>query len=83
MPAIERYTGVLYDALDIGSLRGSAATRARTRLAVGSALFGLVRADDPVPAYRLSASSKLPAQPGLANTLASAAGAGARRPLHP
>ncbi|ORB36287.1 hypothetical protein BST41_25695 [Mycolicibacterium porcinum] len=66
MPAIERYTGVLYDALDIGSLRGAAATRARARLAVGSALFGLLRADDPVPAYRLSASSKLPGQPGLA-----------------
>lgn len=66
MPAIERYTGVLYDALDVGSLRGAAATRARARLAVGSALFGLLRADDPVPAYRLSASSKLPGQPGLA-----------------
>ncbi|MFV8247130.1 peroxide stress protein YaaA [Mycolicibacterium peregrinum] len=66
MPAIERYTGVLYDALDVGSLRGAAVTRARHRLAVGSALFGLLRADDPVPAYRLSASSKLPGQPGLA-----------------
>ncbi|MFV8164258.1 peroxide stress protein YaaA [Mycobacterium sp. 134] len=66
MPAIERYTGVLYDALDIGSLRGTAASRARSRLAVGSALFGLLRADDQVPAYRLSASSKLPGQPGLA-----------------
>ncbi|MGV0783060.1 peroxide stress protein YaaA [Mycolicibacterium peregrinum] len=66
MPAIERYTGVLYDALDVGSLRGAAVARARQRLAVGSALFGLLRADDPVPAYRLSASSKLPGQPGLA-----------------
>ncbi|MBE1548483.1 hypothetical protein GGC64_002507 [Mycobacterium sp. OAS707] len=66
MPAISRYTGVLYDALDIGSLRGAAAARARTRLAVGSALFGLLRADDPVPAYRLSATSKLPGQPTLA-----------------
>ena len=66
MPAIERYTGVLYDALDIGSLRGTAAARARSRLAVGSALFGILRADDQVPAYRLSASSKLPGQPGLA-----------------
>lgn len=60
LPAIERYTGVLYDALDIASLRGAAAARARERLAVGSALFGLVRADDPIPAYRLSATSKLP-----------------------
>lgn len=66
MQAIERYTGVLYDALDVGSLRGAAVTRARHRLVVGSALFGLLRADDPVPAYRLSASSKLPGQPGLA-----------------
>lgn len=66
MPAIERYTGVLYDALDVSSLRGAAAARARTRLAVGSALFGLIRADDPIPAYRLSASAKLPGQPGLA-----------------
>lgn len=60
MPAIERYTGVLYDALDIGSLTGAQAQRARARLAVGSALFGLLRAADPIPAYRLSAGSRLP-----------------------
>jgi cytoplasmic iron level regulating protein YaaA (DUF328/UPF0246 family) len=66
LPAITRYTGVLYDALDIGSLSGAAAGRAHTRLAVGSALFGLLRADDPIPAYRLSATSKLPGQAGLA-----------------
>ncbi|WP_395311586.1 peroxide stress protein YaaA [Mycobacterium sp. AMU20-3851] len=66
LPAIDRYTGVLYDALDIDSLRGAAAARARARLAVGSALFGLLRADDPVPAYRLSAGSKLPGRPTLA-----------------
>lgn len=65
-PAITRYTGVLYDALDVGSLHGAPAARAAARLAVGSALFGLLRADDPVPAYRLSASSKLPGRPGLA-----------------
>lgn len=65
MPALHRYTGVLYDALDITSLRGAAATRASERLAVGSALFGLLRAEDPVPAYRLSASSKLPGKPSL------------------
>jgi uncharacterized protein len=67
LPGIDRYTGVLYDALDVGSLRGAAAARARGRLAVGSALFGLLRADDRVPAYRLSASSKLPGQPTLAS----------------
>ncbi len=67
LPAIHRYTGVLYDALDIESLRGKALSRAHARLAVGSALFGLVRADDPIPAYRLSAASKLPGQPTLAS----------------
>jgi cytoplasmic iron level regulating protein YaaA (DUF328/UPF0246 family) len=67
MPAIERYTGVLYDALDIGSLRGAAASRARSRLVIGSALFGLVRADDLIPAYRLSAGSKLPGRATLAS----------------
>ncbi|MBS9532754.1 peroxide stress protein YaaA [Mycobacterium sp. M1] len=65
LPAIQLYTGVLYDALDVGSLAGAEAGRAAARLAVGSALFGLLRAGDPVPAYRLSAGSKLPGQPGL------------------
>jgi cytoplasmic iron level regulating protein YaaA (DUF328/UPF0246 family) len=66
LPALHRYTGVLYDALDAGSLRGAAAGRARERLVVGSALFGLLRAADPVPAYRLSAGSALPGRPTLA-----------------
>ncbi|TDO12188.1 hypothetical protein EV580_3914 [Mycobacterium sp. BK086] len=66
LPAINRYTGVLYDALDVESLKGSAAARAGARLAVGSALFGLLRADDRIPAYRLSASSKLPGSATLA-----------------
>ena len=66
LPAITRYTGVLYDALDVESLRGAAAARARARLAVGSALFGVLRADDLIPAYRLSASSKLPGSATLA-----------------
>jgi len=65
MPALRRYTGVLYDALDVESLRGAAAARATARLAVGSALFGLLRADDLVPAYRLSAGSKLPGRQTL------------------
>lgn len=66
MPALHRYTGVLYDALDAGSLRGAAAARARGRLVVGSALFGLLHADDLVPAYRLSAGSALPSGGTLA-----------------
>jgi cytoplasmic iron level regulating protein YaaA (DUF328/UPF0246 family) len=65
MPAIERYTGVLYDALDVRSLTRAQRRRAAERLAVGSALFGLVRAEDAVPAYRLSAGSSLPGLPTL------------------
>jgi cytoplasmic iron level regulating protein YaaA (DUF328/UPF0246 family) len=59
-PAIDRYTGVLYDALDIRSLSKARREHACTRLAIGSALFGAVRAADPIPAYRLSAGAMLP-----------------------
>ncbi|VFA82471.1 Protein of uncharacterised function (DUF328) [Gordonia paraffinivorans] len=64
-PAIERYTGVLYDALDHASLTRAGKTKAAERLAIGSALFGVMRAADPIPAYRLSGGSKLPGMPTL------------------
>jgi cytoplasmic iron level regulating protein YaaA (DUF328/UPF0246 family) len=60
MAAIRRYTGVLYDSLDYATLRPNERARADARLAVGSALFGVVRARDAIPAYRLSGSVKLP-----------------------
>src|SRR5215212_9781024 len=65
LPALLRYTAVLYDALDVRSFTKALRARASRRLAVGSALFGLVAADDPVPAYRLSAGSALPGLQGL------------------
>ncbi|MGW5049979.1 YaaA family protein [Actinokineospora sp. NPDC004072] len=65
MPAIRRYTGVLYDALDYGSFTRGQRARAGRRLAVASALFGVVRADDPIPAYRLSGGTVLPGVGGL------------------
>ena len=55
-PAILRYTGVLYDALSAGTLPNEALQR----LAIGSALFGVVRAGDLIPHYRLSGGTKLP-----------------------
>jgi uncharacterized protein len=64
-PAVERYTGVLYDALDVASMTRAQRARAGRRLAVGSALLGLVRAEDPIPAYRLSAGCALPGLPTL------------------
>ncbi|MGO4617781.1 peroxide stress protein YaaA [Nocardia sp. 2YAB30] len=64
-PALERYTGVLYDALDAGSFTRAQRAKAYARLGIGSALFGAVRAGDPIPAYRLSGGSKLPGLPTL------------------
>jgi uncharacterized protein len=78
LPALRRYTGVLYAALDPSSLRPAQ----RARLAVASALFGLLSAEDSIPAYRLSAGSVLPAlgsvrsvwRPVLGSVLAGMAG---------
>ncbi len=60
MPAIDRYTGVLFDALDARSLDDDARRFAHGCVTVHSALFGLVAALDPIPAYRLSHDSHLP-----------------------
>ena len=58
--ALDRYTGVLYDALDAATLSSEARQFAAEHLVIHSALFGLLRADDPIPAYRLSSNSRLP-----------------------
>jgi uncharacterized protein len=63
--ALHRYTGVLYEALDVASMTRGQRARAGRRLAIGSALFGLVRGEDRIPAYRLSAGSALPGLPTL------------------
>lgn len=60
MPAIERYTGVLYDAIDVASLDAAARDFLGRSVAIHSALFGLVRGDDPIPAYRFSHDSRIP-----------------------
>lgn len=67
MPALQRYTGVLYDALDAAEFDTAQWSRASSRLAVASALFGLLGPDDPIPAYRLSGNSTLPALGPLRN----------------
>jgi uncharacterized protein len=54
------YSGVLYEALDLASLGAAARRRATGRLAVTSALFGLVRPSDRIPSYRLSGDVSLP-----------------------
>lgn len=59
-PAHEIYSGVLFDALDVQSLTAAASKRAQERVLVQSALFGVLRFGDAIPAYRLSADSTLP-----------------------
>lgn len=58
-PAIEIYDGVLFDALDFSTLSTAAKARALGTLVITSAAFGFVGAGDLIPAYRLSATSKL------------------------
>lgn len=60
MPALDRYTGVVYDALDAATLAPSARAFADRHLIIQSALFGLLAAPDQIPAYRLSHDSRLP-----------------------
>jgi len=59
-PAGEIYTGVLYDALDLATLDARSRKRAASDIAIASALFGLLRVTDAIPAYRLSADTTLP-----------------------
>ena len=66
-PAIDIYTGVLYEALDFASLPAAARKRADARVAIASALFGLLRPSDPIPAYRLSGDTTLPGVGTLAS----------------
>ncbi len=60
MPALERYSGVLYEALDYPSLSRAALARANQQLFIQSALFGLLPAMEQIPNYRFSAKSRLP-----------------------
>lgn len=61
LPTLERYTGVLYDALDFGAFTRHQRAKAQRRLTIASALFGVLRGGDRIPAYRLSGGGSLPA----------------------
>ncbi|KUN28646.1 hypothetical protein AQJ23_06835 [Streptomyces antibioticus] len=59
-PAGEIYTGVLYDALGLGTLDSAAKRRAGRQLLVFSGLWGAVGTNDKIPSYRCSMGVKLP-----------------------
>lgn len=54
------YTGVLFGELDAHTLEAQSRTRLEERVAIASALFGLVRPHDHIAAYRMSGSVSLP-----------------------
>lgn len=60
MPAIDRFTGVLFDALDAASLDPDARAWLGAHAHIQTALLGLVGAMDPIPPFRLSATNRLP-----------------------
>ena len=59
LPAWQRYTGVVWDHLGLGSFSAAQRNAAIKRIFVPSGLLGLVRADDPVPDYRLKMGARL------------------------
>ncbi|QGG95016.1 YaaA family protein [Actinomarinicola tropica] len=60
MPAIDRFTGVLYRELDWHRLPTAARRRGEDQVRIVSGLLGLVAPDDPVPDHRLKMSANLP-----------------------
>jgi uncharacterized protein len=55
----ERYTGVVWDHLDLATLSPAARARASAAIVVVSGLLGAVAVDDPTPDYRLKMGASL------------------------
>lgn len=72
LPAIDRYTGVLFDALDAGTLNAEQRSWLGAHVLVHSAPFGPVGALDGIPAYRLAAGTSVPGLPALRRVWAEA-----------
>lgn len=60
LPAIERYTGVLFEALDHRTLPAAARRRLDRSVVVLSGLWGVVAPPDPIPDYKLKMGASLP-----------------------
>lgn len=65
MAAVDRFTGVLYDALDATSLDERARAWLGAHVAIQTALLGPVAALDQIPAFRLAAGHRLPGLPPM------------------
>jgi cytoplasmic iron level regulating protein YaaA (DUF328/UPF0246 family) len=60
MPALDRYAGIVYDGLAAPTLTPAGRRRAMESVLIFSGLFGVLRATEPVPAYRLPVAATLP-----------------------
>jgi cytoplasmic iron level regulating protein YaaA (DUF328/UPF0246 family) len=60
LPAIERYAGVVYDGLRVSELTRAARARAGASVLIFSGLWGVLRAEEPIPVYRLPVAAVLP-----------------------
>ena len=60
LPAWQRYTGVVWDHLDLTSMAATSRTPAVKRILVPSGLLGVVRGDEQVPDYKLKMGAALP-----------------------
>ena len=60
MPAIDRFTGVLYDALDAPSLPKRARTRLGRDVVIFNGVFGALMPGDPIPDHKLKMQAILP-----------------------
>jgi uncharacterized protein len=60
MPAGERYSGILHDALGYRTLSAAAKKRAADSVVVFSGLWGATRPTDLLPAYRIGIGTHLP-----------------------
>lgn len=58
--ALRRYAGVVYDGLGFGAMSPPVQRLAGRSVLIFSGLWGMVRGDEPVPAYRLPAKAVLP-----------------------
>lgn len=65
LPAVDRYTGVLYDALGAASLDAAARRWLGKHVLIHAAAFGPVAALDRIPSYRLGAAVAVPGLPPL------------------
>lgn len=65
-PALDRFTGVLFDAMSPATLPPAARARAAESVLVFDGAFGVLHGDEPVPDHRVPAAASLPDVGGVA-----------------